>query len=248
MHGTGGSSAGVAGVSETPRPLQYILADPYDRLAIEIDSVPGFEPRAPVEALLVDRLAQILDKPGGIRVLHDESLDDPGHGHAWTFEELRALGDATFDPAPRDGEIRIHVMFVDGGYTSPDSGATVLGLAWGNTHIAVFEETIAKGCRSTGLGLTDVLDDRACADAQYGIWLHEVGHVLGLVDNGLAMVEPHQDAEHPAHDASEDCIMYWAYEGTPLFDRIAAALRGDMPRVDFDANCLADIAAAKTAP
>jgi hypothetical protein len=60
------------------------------------------------------------------------------------------------------------------------------------------------------------------------------------------MVSPHKDPEHGAHDASDDCVMYWAFEGTGAVDTLLARfLGGNQAALGFDAACLADIAAAR---
>lgn len=44
--------------------------------------------------------------------------------------------------------------------------------------------------------------------------VHEFGHAAGLVDNGLAQASPPNDAAHDGHCTNQDCVMYWAIEGT----------------------------------
>lgn len=43
--------------------------------------------------------------------------------------------------------------------------------------------------------------------------MHELGHAIGLVNNGIPMSSPHQDAEHGAHTTNNECVMYWLNEG-----------------------------------
>jgi hypothetical protein len=67
---------------------------------------------------------------------------------------------------------------------------------------------------------------------------HEAGHLLGLVANGVSMQTNHQDPAHEGHDASDQCLMYWAIETSSVAD----ILLGREP--DFDAACRADLVAA----
>jgi hypothetical protein len=245
-----GAPADVAAPpDDTPRPLRYVRAEPDGALALEIRSVPGLQPRPATTAALRATLGDILDKPDGIRAVDAGALEPVGSDHEWTFEELDALATEVFDDAPDDGEIRMNVMFVDGSYSHPETGGITLGLAWGHRHIAMFAETIESGCRAAGLGLIGPLQEQACAAAELGVLTHEVGHVIGLVDNGLTMVEDHRDPDHGHHDISRDCVMYWAYEGDGLFDTLAQRLLGgEDADLQFDAPCLGDIGAAKSAP
>lgn len=244
---SGAPAAGAAGtggsVRDAQRPLDYVRAEPFGKLVLEVDSVPGFEPRASVEALIMDRLGQLLDKPSGVETVQDEAL---AGRDTWSFTALQELAEATFDDAPGEGAIAMHAMFVDGTYSGPELKGTVFGLAWANREIAIFKETIEKACRGGTLGLVGPLEEQACAEAERAIWLHELGHVIGLVNDGLPMLEPHEDADHPAHDASDKCLLYWAYDGQGLLDLIVSTLAGGgEPKFDFDAKCLADVEAAK---
>ena len=86
----------------------------------------------------------------------------------------------------------------------------------------------------------------ACEVAERNVWAHEMGHVIGLVDNGIGQQVPHRDAEHGRHDNSENCLMYWAYERPQLFDLLVSRLTTGAPAdVDFCPNCWADLSAAK---
>ncbi|MEN0059089.1 MAG: hypothetical protein AAGB31_09655, partial [Bdellovibrio sp.] len=44
--------------------------------------------------------------------------------------------------------------------------------------------------------------------------VHEMGHALGFVNNGVPMVTSHQDTAHGAHTTNSNCVMYWLNEGT----------------------------------
>ena len=43
--------------------------------------------------------------------------------------------------------------------------------------------------------------------------VHEMGHALGFVNNGIPMASPHQDTEHGAHTTNSNCVMYYLNEG-----------------------------------
>ncbi|PRQ03815.1 hypothetical protein [Enhygromyxa salina] len=250
--GSEGESAdadtGDGDTGDTAEPLpqwaQLIRSDPYPRLVIELDSTPGFEPRPEVADDIVTLFSGILDKPAGIEVVWDEEITPPKGDGAWT-PSARAQAAAEYRNLEiSDDAVKIHVMFVDGHASEDDemSGA-ILGYAWGST-IMMFKDTIQTNCMSAILG---PLQDQLCREAEYLIWVHELGHVIGLVDNGLPMVEDHRDPDpdHGDHDASSDCVMYWAYASTDALDSILDRLVSGMPPVKFDAACLADIDAAK---
>ena len=43
--------------------------------------------------------------------------------------------------------------------------------------------------------------------------VHEMGHALGFVNNGVPLASSHQDSVHGAHTVNSNCIMYWLNEG-----------------------------------
>jgi hypothetical protein len=108
------------------------------------------------------------------------------------------------------------------GSSSDAEGA--LGLAVRGDVAAVFADEVRAA--ATPLIGSDAIE-RAVS-------LHEVGHLLGLVD--LFLQTGRADPEHPGHSPSQDSVMFWAVE-SGLF----ADVMGDLPQ-DFDAADLADLA------
>jgi hypothetical protein len=247
LAGCGGGDPGGGGDDPGddpgPRWEALIRSEHFSRLVIEVDAVAGRTPRPGVADDLIAGLRGIVDKPGGVEVVVDGALEPGGDEHGWTIAELDALSDRAFDHPVDDQTIKLHVLLVDGHHADDGAGGVILGVAWRHRNIVLFMDTIEASC---GALLPPLLRDRGCAAAQLAIWTHEVGHVIGLVDNGLPMVAPHRDAEHGAHDESDGCVMYWAYEGQALIDTVAAdVLAGGDGELGFDAACLADVAAVR---
>lgn len=227
----------------------YLRPAPFPRLVVEIDSVPGAEPYAASQADIAAVLGTILHKPGGIVMQRDGApIASRGAGHAWTFQELEALAADTFDLAVPADTTKMHVMFVDGHSADDTSSGRILGLAWAHTHIVMFKDTIESTC---GSHPSLRQRERLCAGAERSIWVHELGHVLGLVDNGLPMVSNHRDPDtsHGRHDANENCVMYWSYDGGEVVNKLARKLlEGGEAEIGFDEQCLADLRAVRDAP
>jgi hypothetical protein len=230
-------------VAPRPRFLDYIRGDRYPRLVIELDEVPGATPNAAALDRLTARLSELLDKPGGVVVERDGDLPAAGADHAWTFDELNTLADRTFDREVPADTIKMHVLYVDGHDAEDREGQSVLGKAWRHTHLVMFPQSIAAACSRAALPLFRA---RVCEEAELAILTHEVGHLLGLVDNGVPMTTDHADPDHVGHDRNEHCVMYWAYEGTSGLSALADAIGGgndDGPA--FDQACLDDLAAVR---
>ncbi|HEU4535793.1 MAG TPA: hypothetical protein VFS00_16820, partial [Polyangiaceae bacterium] len=77
---------------------------------------------------------------------------------------------------------------------------------------------------------------------------HELGHAVGLVDNGVEEFGDHHDDEHPTHCRNPDCVMYFGVEGAAdLLQFLQQSLASNGENlVLFDDDCLDDAAAAAT--
>lgn len=243
----GGASSVGAGAPEgeelSARLLRYVRGDTDRALRFEIDAVTGLAPYASSVEHVREEFSSLIEKPDGFVFDEDDSLAAFGADHEWTFEALDAFARQQADDGAGE-PLTIHVLALDGRYISEDGSGTVLGLAWGERYIALFQDAIRAPCSGGGVGAP--LSGGSCEIAERNVWTHEIGHILGLVDNGLPMRSAHRDAEHGRHDSSEGCVMYWAYEGPQLFDVLLSRLSaGQSPDLHFCERCRADIAAVQ---
>lgn len=237
----GGSSGNGAAVEPPPRLMRYLSGDSDRSLRVELDSVPALEPYSSSIAYLRDEFSALLKKPDGITFEADETLEPAGEDFEWTFELLDEYARAHAE-SDEGGPVTIQVLSLDGRYVSEGSG-TVLGLAWGQRFIALFQDAIRSPCAS---GLLGALQAENCEAAERNVWAHEIGHVIGLVDNGVTMRVDHRDPDRGRHDVSDECLMYWAYDGPQIFDALLGRLdSGDAADLEFCAQCQADIAAVR---
>jgi hypothetical protein len=226
---------------EAERVQRLVRSDLDSALRFEIDSVAGLEPYPSSTDYLARFYADVLDKPGGITFELDETLPAQGQESVWTIDSLDAFA-REHAGADVDGAVTIHVLMLDGSYEGDGSG-TVLGVAWDHRFLALFQDVLRGQCASSLVG---ALRQDSCEAAERNVWAHEIGHLIGLVDNGLAMQIDHRDPDHGSHDVAEGCLMYWAYEEAALFDTLLARL--DMAqRLDIDlcAACRDDLEAAR---
>jgi hypothetical protein len=214
----------------------YLQSDNFTRLVLEVDYVDGYGPMAEAESAMIDKISPLVDKPDGVEAMHDEKIVSRGEDHAWSIDELDALADETNTLSVGSNTIKMHVLFVDGHYDQDSDDGKVLGVAWGRKNIAIFKKTIRDNCQGILTG------DELCKFAEQAIWTHEVGHVLGLVNNGVPVQSNHHDVEHGHHCNNDECVMYWAYEGTKVFDVLKDRLGGSAGALEFDAACKEDLA------
>jgi hypothetical protein len=74
---------------------------------------------------------------------------------------------------------------------------------------------------------------------QQAVVVHELGHALGLVHNGLPMVEDHEDDDHPKHTIDENDVMFWAVESSSNVQDFVGGLAGATENL-FGPNSLQD--------
>lgn len=237
--------AGDSTEGQVPRAVARLIDNErFPALVIEVDSVAGTEPLPEVSVEVVAQLMDLLDKPRGIEVVSDEIVASRGVEHGWTDSELTALAEESFNLPVPDDTAKIHVMTLDGHAASDDESNSTVGLAWANTHIALFAGKIEAV--STPPLAQPHLQLQLIRTGQFSVWLHEVGHLLGLVNVGAGMVEPHEDVEHPGHDINEDCVMYWAIEQARAVEILQErVIEGDTRAFSFDESCRNDLAAAR---
>ena len=217
----------------------YIRSDVYSALVFEVDRVPEVDPNAASLDSLAATADAVLDKPDGVSVVMDDVLASAGAAPVWTTSALRDLSDATRDLPVDATTMRMQVLYVNGQWSESE---TVIGLQIRRDVVVIFAEQIEAACQS----VFPLIQPQLCRGLETSVLTHEFGHAIGLVDNGLAMVTPHEDADHPAHDPKSDCLMYWAAEGHDvaglLGDRITG---GGSEALPFCSDCLADIAAVR---
>jgi hypothetical protein len=103
-------------------------------------------------------------------------------------------------------------------------GADVLGISLTGDFAAVFVDQVDAS--ATGL-VSPATIERAVA-------VHELGHLLGLVD--LHLHTGRADPAHPGHSSDKRSVMYWAVDSSVVGDLLTGG-----PPQDFDAQDLADL-------
>jgi hypothetical protein len=189
-----------------------------NRIVVEVRAQTGAAPVAGT----VDHLTRVLRDVSGKAVPVD-GIDALGGGaREWSAEAIVAAADAAADHAQGGTQVVLRLLFVHGTFEGDDS---VLGVAVRGDVAAVFSDVV----EATG-GLL-----ASAATIERAVTLHEVGHLLGLVD--LAIDTGRDDPAHPGHSTNDRSVMYWAVES----DVVTQVLGGGVP-TDLDAADRADLA------
>ncbi len=223
----------------------------FDALRVVLHYRAGAAPNEAAMERLREALADLeasghVVKPGGIVIELGKELPASATANPeYTFEQLDTDLELTRGSFVVGPAAVIHGLYTDGSYDNGGEG-TVLGFAYGGARLVMMRDAIDDACDDPVLGLLPGgADEEACAALEATVLLHELGHLFGLVNNGLPMVSDHQDVDHGAHDDDDGCLMYWTAETPAVADTIADTyLGGDGSMPTFDAACLADMAAA----
>ena len=152
----------------------------------------------------------------------------------YSLEDIMDLAQDYRNGVSTATECCLFVIFLDGYLEvdgSPDE--SVIGISVSGTPItAMFKPVI----ESTGLNEEGAVPRYV----EQSTIIHELGHAIGLVDNGVPLSSAHNDSENGAHCEYSDCVMYWLNEqAKDLKDFVRGfILRGD--QVMFCDDCLAD--------
>lgn len=221
-----GDPNGGPSYSHTESPgssAEDFLADgDFTSLTVEVDHVEGLRPSQEALDSLRVFLERRLHKPGGITLTVDDAISSPGQS-PYSAEEIRDLEGTHRDTFTDGSTLAAYYLFLDGQFEQQN----VLGIAYFNTSMAIFEQVIRDNSGSLNQPSTTVIEASSIR--------HEMGHVLGLVNNGTPMQaqqggpDDHHDEANGAHCTKEGTLMYYQVETT---DFIANLQGGEVPELD----------------
>lgn len=211
----------------------FLEGDQYTTLQLEIDYMPEHEPTQDAINNLQTFLEERLNKQN-ITIL-DPTEVPSGNQDSYSAGDIRNLErqEEYRDNFTQPGSNTLHVYFliVDGEFSDQSN---VLGIAYWNTSMAFFGETIRNAT-----GMPPAAPSREKIEST--VFNHEVGHSLGLVGNGSPHPpgqESHQtDESQGKHCTVDGCLMEPAVRTTDFF----ANLSGEVP--DLDPLCIEDLQA-----
>jgi predicted Zn-dependent protease len=149
----------------------------------------------------------------------------------WDSSSLRSLGSSLGLGNSKGGNGEFTIIFVKGTYQGNNN---IIGVSiTGTTTIAIFKDVI----KSITSGQAQ---DTKTYTEQFTI-VHEMGHALGMVNNGVSVRSNHHDAEHGAHCSNSDCVMNWVNEGGKEILDFAGRFILSGRNTAFGPQCLDDV-------
>lgn len=209
-------------------PNNFLSNTKYDKLIVEIQYVKGFPPTAAAIHNLLGFLQEHVNKSSGISIVQSE-IASPGKSF-YTLSDIENIERANRTQNTARKTLTAYLFFADNDYVANNGNSKVLGIAYGNSSMVIFEKTIRDF--SGGIMQPPV------ATLETTVMDHEFGHLFGLVNNGTPMQVPHQDAPYGMHCNNKDCLMYYTAETSDIISNIVG---GNIPALD--GNCIDDLRA-----
>jgi hypothetical protein len=200
------------------------LTDSHDKMVLEIDYEAGYKPETSSTDLLKQRIGEVCSFSKGISLEFTETdFADVG---TWSADDVREQGWANKQDDPTNGKtLRWQLIFP--AETNDDDN--VLGVAVDASTIAIFGESVD--------GAAGFLNRPSAEDVENSVIVHEIGHLLGLVNLVYTSPADHESSDNPGHSNNEDSVMYWAIESVT----VANFISGDLPN-EFDQDDKDDLA------
>ena len=199
-------------------------------LSLEVDYMSGYEPTDAAFDSLKTSLNTHLSK-SSIHIPSPTQIPAAGEG-SYSTGRISDLEDTHRDHYTRaeSDTLWAYFLVLDGKF----SDENVVGIAYYNTSMAFFGETIDE---ISGDGITAPTREKVEAT----VFRHEVGHNLGLVNNGTPpQDESHHDADNGSHCTEDRCVMYYRIETADFFSNLT-----DRSIPAFEQFCTDDMAAQR---
>lgn len=202
----------------------------FQKLVIEIQSVGSSTTTLSAQNNLKAFLEARLNKSQGIDISIDlASIPSPAKT-TYSFEDITTM-EKNYRIQYTDvnnHKLVIYIMVLDKPYEGDTTSSKLLGLAYQNTSIALFEGTIQS--------LSGGVAEPSTETVESTVLEHETGHLMGLVNIGTPAQSSHQDTTHGAHCSVSTCLMYYTANTS---DILANLLGGTIPALDPE--CLKDL-------
>lgn len=165
----------------------------YDHIVLEFDYIAGRLPSVEAQNLLAQRIHEVTDKP----VLF-AGADEISTGQAkWSIDQILDLSRSR-DMRSKGSTVALWIVYLDG---ESEEQPAALGVAASSTVIAIFADRIARFAQT----LPPV-------QIEMPTLIHELGHILGLVNLVYDSPRAHADPSYPEHSNNPASVMYHSYE------------------------------------
>ncbi|MHB8632811.1 MAG: hypothetical protein ACYDBQ_02425 [Thermoplasmatota archaeon] len=219
-------------------PTDY-LGTRYQSWIVEVDYATDNQPPTAALQGLHDRLSAVVHPAVEMRL--DEGLSTSPQN--WTDAALLSFAALHKGVQTGGANVSTHLLFVDGHYFADDANGKVLGITFDHDTIVVFPQSIQASCSTFAIPPCTYSYEQVLLP----VLVHEFGHAMGLVNNGIHMVRNHEATAcgtNPQgglrHSSNSNSVMYCAVETSNFLQQF---LGGGIP-TEYDSDDRADLTAA----
>lgn len=220
-----GKNAARLGVGQLAN--QLLAGDQFTRMEIELVYMSGFRPTNFMLGEMITFLQDHVNKPDGI-IFRQKEIPAVEQTN-YTISDIRKLEETHRERYNERGIFTVFLLVVDGYFSQDEEESFALGAAYNSSSMVLFGPRILEnsgGFRRPSLPILETT-----------VALHELGHLMGLVNNGTDMVHEHEDEEYESHCDNASCLMYWAVETNRGLNLMGNTVR------ELDDHCRNDILA-----
>ncbi|MHB8585522.1 MAG: hypothetical protein ACYDDF_06750 [Thermoplasmatota archaeon] len=215
-------------------------------ILVEIHYVDGNDPPPAALANFQSEMQGILGK--NLTITQTGEVPGQGASHKYTWSEINNLEGSVRQHWTDGNQAVLFVLVLDGGSESDssDGSSLVLGAAYHGASVVIFQGNV-NAISSSSASVLSLSQKPSTSDVEQAVLIHEFGHIIGLVDNGIPMVTDHEDHSSPQgqhHSSNKNDVMYWAVESNAALN-VLFLQQNSIPW-HFDANDKADVAAARS--
>jgi hypothetical protein len=202
----------------------------FDEIIIEAVYAGGFKPEQSSLNNLVAFLNARLHKPNGISIIERE-VPAQGLG-TYSIEEVRDIEDNLRTQFSTDNTLAVFVFFAEESNESDTGSRVVLGTAYRNTSLVMFQKTIEE--------FSGGLNEPSRENVESTVYQHEFCHIMGLVNIGTALQSSHEDDANNGHCDVEGCLMSAQLEAFNPLDMLSVV---GSSVAQLEAQCILDLQA-----
>ncbi|TGN19632.1 hypothetical protein [Leptospira idonii] len=148
----------------------------------------------------------------------------------WTVSQILDLASRYQSRRSDFQTARFFLVYVNGHLDNNGSPNTsVVGVNIGGTPVTVVFKDVVKDFAANMRPI-----------AEQVTVVHELGHALGFVNNGIPLTSQHQDIPNGKHCTNTTCAMYHQIEGKTSLNNFAQSYFSTMSRVVIKSECLED--------
>jgi len=157
-------------------------------------------------------------------------------GASYSVDDILDIADRHRDSVNSGSTATFYCVWLDGFFRNGnDVNENIIGVSIGNTGvIAMFKPVVESISLPGGMSALERF-------AEQTTLVHEFGHAVGLVNNGVPLTSDHHDEENGAHCTNRDCVMYWANEGVLDLIPFVQGLLAAGTTIVFGDECLDDV-------